>query len=38
MCTEHSRAYMKGLREARKAAKAAEEAAAVAGSEEPDAP
>ena len=28
MCTEHWRAYVKGLREARKAAKAADEARA----------
>jgi hypothetical protein len=35
MCTEHWRAYVKGLREARVAAKAADEAAAA--SEEVDA-
>ncbi len=33
MCTEHWRAYVKGLREARKAAKAASEAATDSGEE-----
>ena len=37
MCTEHWRAYVKGLREARKAAKAVGEAATGGGNETADA-
>ena len=37
MCTEHWRAYVKGLREARTAATAADEDTAVSGGEEADA-
>ena len=37
MCTEHWRSYVKGLREARTAAKAFDEGATVGGSEEADA-
>ena len=37
MCTEHWRAYVKGLREAREAAKAADEKPAASGNPEADA-
>lgn len=37
MCTEHWRAYVRALREARKVAEATDEGATVGGSEEADA-
>jgi hypothetical protein len=37
MCTEHRRAYVKGLREARQVAKVSEEGTTVGGGEEADA-
>jgi hypothetical protein len=37
MCTDHWRAYVKGLREARMAAKASDEASPMNGGEEFDA-
>jgi hypothetical protein len=37
MCTEHWRAYVKGLREARQVAKVSEEGTTVGGGEEADA-